>query len=297
MAHNAFFPLSFSIISSAIVLNVLGLYLLFKDRIRQTNQNLILKYLSSVELTCSCLMLTDVSTLYHGWTGTDTLFQVLTRILYSVYPITSLVMAMMTLDRLIATKYPLRYVFILTKKKAHVILSLSTFLCIAGGVSTSFLEFDQFLSTFDKFVFPTISTSATLFMLAAYTYIFIKVSKRRNMDNSMQNIRIRRTMENQQFLKMAFIITLTYVTCYVVPDFAFMSCTGCFANGIDVYRILFYLGPVLDPITYIFMQKRLRKMVVKLMCCRKKNQMDSSNVEYPASTIHQNRTEVFDTKL
>ena len=295
MEDKAVFPVSFSIISSAVVLNVLGLYLLFKDRIRQTNQNLILKYWSSVELICSCLMLTDISIMYHGWTGSDKLFQVSTRILYSVYPITSLVMATMTLDRLIATKYPLRYVFILTKKKAHVILCSSTFLCITGGVSTSFLEFDQFLSAFDKFVFPAISTSATLFMWAAYTYIFIQVSKRRNMDNSMQNIRIRRTTENQQFLKMASIITLTYVTCYVIPDFAFMSCTGCFANGIDVYRILFYLGPVLDPITYIFMQKRLRKRVVKLICCRKKNQMD--NVEYPASTIHQNQTDVFDTKL
>ena len=125
MEDKALFPVSFSIISAAVVLNVLGLYLLFKDRSRQTNQNLILKYLSSVELTCSCLMLTDVSIIYRGWSETNTSFQVLTRILYSVYPITSLVMAMMTLDRLIATKYPLRYVFILTKKRAHVILSSS----------------------------------------------------------------------------------------------------------------------------------------------------------------------------
>lgn len=297
MEDKALFPVSFCILSSAIVLNVLGLCLLFKDGTRTTNQNLILKYLSSVELVCSCLMLTDVSMIYHGWTGNDRVFQVLTRILYSVYPITSLIMVMMTLDRFIATKYPLRYVFILTKKKARVILSTSTFVCIFGGASTSFLEFDKFLSTFDQFVFPAISTSATLFMCAAYAYIFIKVSKRRNMDHSMQNIRIRRTTENQQFLKMASIITLTYLTCYVVPDFGYMLCAGCFIDGIDVYRILWYLGPVLDPIAYIFMQKRLRERVTKVIFCRKKNQMDSSRVEDGASRIHENRKDVFDTKL
>ena len=146
-------------------------------------------------------------------------------------------------------------------------------------------------------MFPAISTSATLFMCAAYTYIFIQVSMRRSMDNSIQNIRIRGATENLQFLKMASIITLTYLTCYVVPDFAYMLCPGCFANGVDVYRTLWYLGPVLDPITYIFMQKRLRKRVTKLICCRKRNQRDSSRVEDGASTIHQNRREVVDTKL
>lgn len=96
---------------------------------------------------------------------------------------------------------------------------------------------------------------------------------------------------------MASIIALTYLTCYVVPDFGYMLCAGCFVDGIDVYRILWYLGPVLDPIAYIFMQKRLRERVTKVIFCRKKNQMDSSRVEDGASRIHENRKDVFDTKL
>ena len=286
----------FSLLGFAVFLNITGLCLLVDDRTKRTNQNLILKFLSSLELAYSCVLIIKWSFRCHGSNITNTVVEILHRISYCSYLNITLIMVIMTLDRLIATKYPFRYAFILTRKKTAMILSASTSFWIIVGASSSGLKYDQFIRIF-RLLDLIVAFVSALFMIATYVFIFIKTSRRPNLGNSLRNIKKRSRIENKRFLRMAAIITATYFICFLLPDVATLFCHECFANSTFVYRILWNLGPVCDPITYIFMQKRLRKRLTRLICCRKKTQKGGSRIEMGASIISEHRREIFDTRL
>lgn len=308
MGCKSIFSLLFSILTSAAVLNFLGIYLLFKDRRRQTNQNLILKFLSTLQLCHSCLLIIRWSLICHGFSANDVVVQILVGTIYCIYLNVTIVMVTMTLDRLIATKYPMKYVVMLTNKKARLVLFSSTFALIAiFGIAVSISTYHRFMFILNEFVNPIVSVVTAVFLVLAYIYIFIQISRRRTLSNSMQNIRNSRTIknsvqiirirtENQKFLKMASIIALTYFACYVVPDVSIVVCRKCFMENVDMYRILWYLGLVFDPITYIFMQKQLRKRLIEMIvCCRKKGERGDSRGQQRISTIYENQATVLDT--
>ena len=300
----------FAIAISAASLNALGLYFLVKDKNRQTNQNLILIFLSAVELAYSCVMVIYWSFICDG--SMLTAVKVSSHIAHCIYINITLIMLTMTFDRLIATKYPLRYTVTLTKKRAKVILLSSVFICAIFIVLFMLIEFDVINVPIDKFVSPVTSTFAAFFMVTTYMYILMKISKRRKVGYYLQNTRITRRTENQRFLKMATVITFTYFTCCLLPDFAYMLCRECFPNSTLVIRTLWHLGPLCDPITYIFMQKRLRKRLIEMIiCCGKQDRENDSRIGTVNSRggmlisrggevlprFIENQMSVFDTKL
>lgn len=291
----AYFPISIS----AVFLNALGIYLLVKDRSTKTNQNLILKYLSAVELTDSLVLIVRWSLTCYGLNSNGAVIPNLLRVLYCFYLNFSLLMVIMTFDRLIAVKYPLRYAFILTKKKARIVLFSSTVFCIIVVILCNLiLEYDQFILTFDTIVSPIVSSISAVFIMMTYVYIFIKISRRRRMHISLQNIQIERTTENHQFLKMAIVITLTYSMFYLLPDIAYIFARRFIINSVDILRVFWYSGLVFDPITYTFMQKKLRQKLLHMIACRrKKEERDNSGGEERVARITKNEPAVLDTKL
>lgn len=315
-----------ALLISATILNTLGLYFLFTDTNIHTKQNLILKFLGSLELAYSCVLIIRYSFTCHGYTTSDTVTQILLRMVHSIYLNITFIMVIMTFDRLIAVQYPLRYAFILKRRRARLILISSTLFWIIIGASCLALDFIQFRSIFHEYVDPAVSLVSATFMVVSYVFIFIKLLRRkRNLNSSSHSFQNRSRTENRKILKMATIITVTYLICYVVPDVANLLCHKCFANSIHIYRILWHLGPVFDPITYIFMQRRLRKRLTRLICCGKKTQRDPiahifmqrrlqkslarlmgcgkktqrnrPRIERGVSKINENRREVFDTRL
>ena len=293
MLHPAVATLFFTELAFAGILNSLGLYLLFKDKnSNHTNQNLILKCLSTCELAAACSLM--ISTLLENYILKANHYMVRStvRIVYSTYMNYMFIMMIMTLDRLIATKYPLRYASMLTKKNAKVILFASTIFCITVGIFSWFLEYNKFLFIFDTYVFPIAASFSAAFIIMTYIYIFIKISRKRNSDNSTQMRRIR---ENRQFLKMAAVITLSYSICFLLTDLTYALCSGCFnSSTTKILFALYYLGLVCDPVTYILMQKRLRKLLTAIKCCAKKQ---TDNSQGDISMVSANRSSLFDTRL
>ena len=289
-----YFPISVF----AAILNAVGIYLLVKDRSTKTNQNLILKCLSAFELTDSCVLIILWSLTCYGSNTSGAVILNLSRVLYCTYGNYWLIMIFMTFDRLITVKYPLRHSFILTKKRARTVLFLSTLFCIIVVIACNLaFGFDQFMLTFNTVVAPVVSSLSAIFIVTTYIYIFVKISKRR-MDMSLQNVQVRRATENQQFLKMAMIITFTYFMFCLMPDIAYIFARQFIIDSIDIVRIFWYSGLIFDPITYIFMQRRLRqKLLEKLLRFRKKHQRDSSGGEQSIARITEDEPAVLDTKL
>ena len=286
-----YFPISVF----AAILNAVGIYLLVKDRSTTTNQNLILKCLSAFELTDSCVLIILWSLTCYGLNTSGAVILNLSRVLYCTYGSYWFIIIFMTFDRLITVKYPLRHSFLLTKKRARTVLVSSTLLCIIVVIVCNLVfGFDQFMLTFNTVVAPVVSSLSAVFIVTTYIYIFIKISRRR----MLQNIQIRRTTENQQFLKMAMVITITYFMFCLLPDIAYIFARQFIIDSIDIVRIFWYSGLMFDPITYIFMQKRLRqKLQEKLACFRKKHQRDSSGGEKNIARITEDEPIVLDTKL
>ena len=281
----------FPMFIAAAVLNALGIYLLFKDTNCKTNQNLMLKYLSTVELALACLLMADLSFTCHSTKSGNIDIQVLLPMIRSFFFNITLIMCIMTFDRIIATKYPIRYITMMTSKKVKVILFSTTLLCIILGVLLSVLQARKFNVIYHINIFRILNVVSALFIIISYIYIFSLLLRRKQFSNSSQNSRMRRSAENRRFLKMAAVITLTYFVCYSLSYIIILSNVDFHTNNLDALRIPLNLGLVVDPITYIFMQKRLRASLMKLMvcCCYNKNELDNARRQKHIATINEDR--------
>ena len=280
----------FPIFISAATLNSVGIYLLSKDKHSQTNQNLILKFLSTQELALSCILLINWSFVCHGSAVAAAVEEILLPFIHCCFFNITLIMVIMTLDRLVATKYPIRYSSMLSRKKIKVILSVVTALCMLFGVLSLFDEIREFLHTYDTYIFHIPPSFAALFIVVAYVNIFVTLWRRRNLFDRSGGVDISRFTENKRFLKMAAVITSTF---YTVPDIASLFCKDCFTDSIQFFRLLWNLGPVFDPITFIFMQERLRKRLRSMMQCY--HNKDRGKDAPPR--INGNDNVAFDTRL
>eukprot|EP00112_Aurelia_sp_Birch-Aquarium-sp1_P013213 Seg2799.1 transcript_id=Seg2799.1/GoldUCD/mRNA.D3Y31 product="hypothetical protein" protein_id=Seg2799.1/GoldUCD/D3Y31 len=248
-----------------------------------------------MELAVSLMLIARWSLICYGMKSDGSIITISYRIGIIIYLNCILIIALLTFDRLIATKYPLQFTLILTRRKTRVLLLASTLICINVAVATSFVEFDRFEVTIRRLILPIVSSLGAMFMIVTYSYIFFKISKRRNV-----GFRGRPTAVNQQYLKMAAIVTFAYVLCFLPPDFIYAFCLECIVNKDYRYHIPNIsrnLGLVFTPVVYIFMQKRRRNRFIKLVCCfKRKRRMEIYQMAALALVI-ENRQPVLDAQI
>ena len=260
-------PLLLFILSASALMNAIGLYLLDKDRRRQTNQNLILKFLSGNEFFASIVIICRWTLIFDGSSEKSRILQIIGAIMYGIYFNYTSVMLFMTVDRFIAVKFPLRSPYILSKRKAKIILLSSVVTCVAITCTSLLVDYVRYKFYVNTYAFPVMSTFTTLSIILTYGYIFVKILRQRHFRSSRDNIPGRRNVDGQRFLKMAAVITMTYMLCYLVPDILFAFFYDFLANfNANMFYITWYCGLLLDPITYIFMQKRLRNRLLEILC-------------------------------
>ena len=291
-------PVLLFILSSSTSMNAIGLYLLHKDERRQTNQSLILKFLSGSDLFLSIILICRWVLIFTGSTEESRAFQIAILVSYAAYINVTFVIVFMTLDRFIATKFPFRSPYILSRRKATMILLSSIVTCIAIACISLLVNYTRFKFYVNMYGFPVISAIATIVILATYAYIFVTILRQRHLRSLQENIPGWRTAESQRFLKMAFIITASYLFCFLVPDILFAFFYNFFANfNSKIFYIAWYCGLLLDPITYIFMQEPLTDMFLEifyLRSCRRNTKSANDNF-VPGISI--DRPWVVETKL
>lgn len=159
----------FPMFISAAVSNALGIVLFVKDTNCKTNQNLILKYLSAVEFGLACFLTIYLSFICHGQINGSIDIQLLLPVIRCSFLDITLIMWIMTLDRIIATKYPIRYANMMTSKTVKVILFFTTLFCILLGVLLSVLEARKFIVIY----YVNISCSSRSFRISYRPFIHI----------------------------------------------------------------------------------------------------------------------------
>ena len=240
------------------VLNVTGTTLLRKLDKGITNQRLILMNLSicqgAISLLVTILQITIMSVdEFH-----PRFLQTLRCTIYGLYIQYYLIMIIMAVDRTIGTKFPLRYPIIFSRRKAKFLLAMAWILAVVyGTVSACF--YNEFRNNYFSFVLPIFDSVVFLCIAVSYSYIMFLLCTRKIQTASEQIAVKTRKAEGKQLLKVAGIISLTFVLFNLIPD-AIIAITYKSASSKlwTCVQITWSLGLLSDPITYLFFQKKLR---------------------------------------
>ena len=262
-----------AILATSICLNSLGLYLILKKRRTYTNQKLILVHLSICQILLAfsriiynVLDLYQISILSKG----KILALLFVYFQLSVY---YLIMITLTLDRFVATKYPLRYNIILPRRKMHFILNILWLSGLVINVCQLPMTSDVIISIFNYGTLPCLDFTFVCSASVTYGYILHTILNRKTREKRLSLNKVHVHKNKNQFLKMAAAINLRFFLLVVVPDVIYaVEITqdfGTYNVLRTVLTLCWYINPALDPITYVFMQKSMQREL-KLMCKKKK---------------------------
>ena len=246
------------------VLNVTGTILLQQLDKGITNQRVILINLSicqgAISLLVTILQITIISVdeFYPRY------LQTLRCTIYGFYIQYYLTMIIMAVDRMIGTKFPLRYPIIFSRRTAKILLAMAWVLAVVyGTVSACF--YDEFRKNYFSFVLPIFDSVVFLCIAVSYGYIIFLLCTRKIPTASEEMAEKTRKAEGKQLLKVAGIISLTFVLFNLVPDvIVAFTYKGASSKLWTCVQISWSLGLLSDPITYLFCQKRLRTALVNV---------------------------------
>lgn len=247
--------------------NIAGIFAICSYQ-KKTNQNIILAYISTIELFNALLDVVHLS--LEADLEAQTLpfvglivFKVLKWILGCCYLFG---MYILTLDRLLCIASPLNYKARLTRKRIkHTLLASVILIIILGTCVTGTTEWSRILLKYVTFM--AIGLVILYIMLAIATYILAIYSVRRSRryfkrDGSTTYQEERR----KQFLVPGVIIG-TFLVFFMIP-FAvnyqhtiITSSNSSLRSRLHCISICF--GMLTDPITYIFLCKHYRKSLLK----------------------------------
>ena len=159
----------------ALILNVIGIYVIHKQSSQRTHQNLIILNLSILIIPFSCSSLFTWIFVVIGIAEHNRFSN-----LASTCVITSrvAVIAMLTFDRLFAIKYTLRYTILVSKRKVKVVLCAIWALWVASFSILAPLRINTFRLVCFVIVVPVIDCLLLLSIVYAYSYIYWIIRKR-----------------------------------------------------------------------------------------------------------------------
>ena len=272
--NSAFYGIIVAVLVCSLVLNTIGIWLIFRIRIQRTHQNLILMHFSIFQILLSILALVYWISALLGfgeehqiriWSNT-----VITSFRLPMY----LTVNILTFDRLCATKYNLNYRRIFTKRRIRLMLLVPWISWFGSILILASLNSRNVIDVHEIIVFPILDCTSLAFILYTYCYIYYKIRKRRKNLHSIAANRL--PGSNQKFIRVTTAIIFSFVFLVILPDIN-TSITAGYVEP-SVSRIIILVGYILIssyfitlPLTYIFMQRKMRAMFMETVIRRSRN--------------------------
>ena len=274
------------VLSFALILNIIGTYLLHKQGVQRTHQNLIIMHLSMLQIPAVSVSLVywlsmAIESLHMSWI--EWLVQSARIPIY-------LVIATLTFDRLYGVKYSLRYRSYISTRKIRTALLASWISWILIFSILFPLRSEELSHVLSAIVFPILDWLLLLFILYTYWYIFYKIRKRPKSVFSANRLPIQRG--SKQIRRVSTTIIFFYVCLVLLPDVTVSMALQILEN--NNVKIVYYAGVIINscylialPITYVFMQKSTRNMFMNQMlnCFKKKDVSRGSSKDRQATTL------------
>ena len=294
---------SLALLAASIILNSFGIYLMKRTHGAYTNQKLILIHLSSCHIHLA-ISRTTYTVLHHYEIPTENYYKLAALgFIYIELSTYYLIIISLTVDRFVACKYPLRYAIVLSRKKMRIILATAWILGLVVNLPQLFISAKVTVFIFNYVTLPVLDFTFILTAVAGYGYLLYKLQKRKRDKLSRQNGRKRERSQNYKFIKMAAMINLRFFLLVIIPDIIFATNLSANFGSKSVMRFIlvfcWYVNPVFDPVTYVFMQKGIRRELQRLFETRRENTSSGSgkSMLFTTNAIKSGNHKVFDTKL
>lgn len=271
--------ISFVLVINNIFLHSIGI-LLLREKGRRTVQGLYLMNLLLAEIMGNVIRFTGIfiylfcqKRLQSGiWSAIVRAFSVVTWT--SIYYLYFLSMFFLTLDRLLVVLLIGKYRRAKLKQKIRVILLSTWLISLFTGILFAMLDYFEHFTYFISveilgIIIPTVLSIIFLVMaLLSYTVMFRKFS------HSMRRISQHRAKHEslfQIFLKSEFFISVLLITSYLIftvfPNVVF-ACAWYKGRSSLIYidvvvTICTCLSDTADALIYIFLQKRVRRLLLR----------------------------------
>ena len=270
--------ISVVIVIFALILNIIGVCLVRKHDTKRTHQNLILLHTSILQIPIlSAALVYWISVSIGFGEGNAVMSWSRTLVISSRMPVIIMI-AILTFDRLIAIKYSLMYRSYMPKRRVMGALIASWFSWIVCFSILISLDTEDSLNMASLILFPAQDFLLLLFIVYTYCCIYYKIHERHTKLTGM-SVNTQQTQSgSRQALLVSTAIIFSYAFLVLLPD-VIISTAEHFIEG-TASEITGHIGDMLSncyyitlPVTYIFLNRSMRKMLVESIvnCCRNRN--------------------------
>lgn len=259
--------------SMCLVLNSLGIYLLSQIKTNNMNQIMILINLGVAEILIAIGWLAeDVASMY-GYSINDRLMQVVWGVRAGAYCFWFTCMCIMSIDRFLGCHFPLKHLILSSKKNIHRLMLCVWMLCATNSIFLICFDTRVLFDIYNSTVWFIFSSISVLTFVLTYTSIAVYMLKRRGVKRKSETAGRCVLKSNQQFVTVVTLILMSYVVFEVCPTTVTMvyfqtdeRIPHTLSNIIDMSYIV---AIFVDPLIYIFLQSRVRKLLVSKLGCRR----------------------------
>ncbi len=243
----------------SVLLNCLGLYLLtaFKP---MSNSKFLLANLAGTDIVVSVVQITY--NFIYAFSGKD-VFLIFERVLGTIWLSYYFSVFFLTIDRLIAVRFPWKYRAVVTKKRLKFSILVAWLLLVILG--TSLFLSNEWFEYFLKYTWLVLDVTFLTTCAITYGIIFTKILQRRrfgnNNDEETSNERRQRLVINREkkFVKIVALIMISFLMLILIPDLIMHQWDSeklqAFSN------IAWPMALIMDPVVYIFLQDDLRSLL------------------------------------
>ena len=234
--------------SLCFLLGILGLILLFTSH-KQKPSDLMLVHLTMCNMTIAAINIAYVVTIDKGKFKGSTMWFINSIGVTIYFPIL-ITLIIITIDRILAVNLLIRYKIVVTNVRLAKVLVVVWLTSVGIGVSCWFLKSVLFM-----YVILCLSPVIAIFFIVSYTYIIIKVHKRRKIVSATKQNNHHKCFIN---VWVPFTIVMTYLIFVVTTDITVI----CLEEMNIWHFIVWNFNYILDTLTYILGSARIRAIIV-----------------------------------
>ena len=263
-----FTSISLSILLSSLVFNACGIFLLKSLRGNKLAQTVIIINLSVSEILIAIGWIAELIVSSIGLTFDDKPLLVIWAIRAGFYCFWFAVMYILSIDRFMGCIIPLQHRVTMTNRNIRRLMTGTWVACISSSIFLVILDTKSLFKIYNTYVWMSLDCIAVFIYTITYASIFIHTLKSKRMHRGN-----RKTSDNRQnannnnlhFFKVVGVIMLSFVIFEFGPSMTEMSFYFTDNKIPEILdrslRLCYQLNLLLDPLIYIFLQSRVRKLL------------------------------------
>ena len=246
----------------AMLFNSVGLYVLSKPEFRRTNQWLIIKGISIINIAVAIGWLLRDAESVIGFKYPGTILNVVMAVNIGAYCTRYLNIFLLTIDRFLCANFPVRYRVLSSKYK---IVILSTWgIGFAIITINSLTKHDRWRGIFERYVWLLLDLVFLAIFVTTYSTIYC-----RNLKNSIGTTQSNASIGRNRFKRMVTFVLVAFLFFQVFPDISLTILYGVMKIKerllLSGFLLLYRLNMFIDPFIYILLHPSARQVLTRMM--------------------------------